>query len=60
MLQQNTNKAPKNCWLSSTEIGNTQTGVLVGYRQSHFRDPSFTQSDRAAWLKDLISMAWLD
>jgi hypothetical protein len=36
------------------EIGNTQTGVLVGGRyqvKAISRDPSFTQSDRAAWLE---------
>jgi len=44
------------------EIGNTQTGVLVGgrYQVKAILAIPPLPSDRAAWLEDLISMAWLD
>lgn len=47
----------------AVEIGNTQTAVLVGHYQVKVlsRDPSFTQSDREAWLRkfDLNGIAQL-
>jgi len=58
VLQQNTRKYHKNAGYPAVEIGNTQTGVLVGGRYQVkviSRAPSFTASDREAWLEDLIS-----
>ncbi len=45
----------------AVDVGNTQTAVLVGHYQVKVlsRDPSFTKSDRDAWLKqfDLNGLA---
>lgn len=48
------NSSKKIAGYPALEIGNTQTAVLVGDRYQVkvlSRDPSFTQSDREAWLR---------
>lgn len=58
------NSTKKIAGYPAVEIGNTQTAVLVGDRYQVkvlSRDPSFTQSDREAWLErfNLNSLARL-